>query len=69
MIGEKAFGGIQFGDDGLVLKIRGKGAPAKTSDNMFEGAKIKEIQVLTELVDTYKNADGWKIQAQYIKPL
>ena len=54
-------------EQGLSIKIRGKGEPAKLDEKAFEGANISEIRVPAELVNTYK--EKWSVVAEQIKPL
>ncbi|MBO4278269.1 MAG: hypothetical protein J5891_00480 [Spirochaetales bacterium] len=54
-------------EQGLSIKIRGKGEPAKLDEKAFEGANISEILVPAELVDTYK--EKWSVVKDQIKAL
>lgn len=69
-IGSRAFGSVMYAqEEGLLLMIRGEGAPAQAPQNMFEGAQIHKIKVPLMLVYTYQHAEGWSVQAQYIEAL
>lgn len=69
-IGPKAFGSVMYTQkEGLLMLIHGKGAPAEAGHDLFNLAQIYQIRVPAELVDTYKNANEWSVQAQYIVSL
>lgn len=69
-IGPKAFGSVMYTqEEGLLMLIYGTGAPAEAGHDLFNLAQIYQIRVPAELVDTYKNANEWSVQAQYIVSL
>lgn len=69
-IGPRAFGSVMYAqEEGLLMLIHGKGAPAEAGHDLFNLAQIYQIRVPAELVDTYKNANEWSVQAQYIVSL
>ena len=69
-IGPRAFGSVMYAqEEGLLMLIYGTGAPAEAGHDLFDRAQIYQIRVPAELVDTYKNAKEWSVQAQYIVSL
>ena len=56
-------------EQGLTVKIRGNGDPAKLDPTALAGAWFASIQVPANLVDKYKAADVWSTKADYIRPL